>query len=136
MKWQQRVQVTTGLSCWQIMLHLGVVCALLVGWKTATLIPVGIGLCLLYAATVILMFALHRVRTGRLRDIGDFLEELTTTWYFGNAMIALWLLSRVVENKFLLVGAGLAMIAGPIIYSLLAKDKTSGNFAPKHPVRR
>ena len=45
MKWQQRVQVTTGLSCWQIMLHLGVVCALLVGWKTATLIPVGIGLC-------------------------------------------------------------------------------------------
>jgi len=118
------------------MLHLGVVCALLVGWKTATLIPVGIGLCLLYAATVILMFALHRVRTGRLRDIGDFLEELTTTWYFGNAMIALWLLSRVVENKFLLVGAGIAMIAGPIIYSLLAKDKTSGNFAPKHPVRR
>ncbi|RJT20031.1 YbhQ family protein [Buttiauxella izardii] len=136
MKWQQRVQVTTGLSCWQIMLHLLVVCALLVGWKTATLIPVGIGLCVLYAATVILMLALHRVRTGRLRDIGDFLEELTTTWYFGNAMIALWLLSRVVENKFLLVAAGLAMIAGPIIYSLLAKDKTSGDFTPKHPVRR
>lgn len=136
MKWQQRVQVTTGLSCWQIMLHLLVVVALLVGWKTATLIHVGIGLCLVYAATVILMFALQRVHTGRLRDIGDFLEELTTTWYFGSAMIALWLLSRVVENKFVLVGAGLAMIAGPIIYSLLAKDKNSGNFAPKHPVRR
>ncbi len=136
MKWQQRVQVTTGLSCWQIMLHLLVVFALLVGWKTATLIHVGIGLCAVYAVTVILMFALQRVHTGRLRDIGDFLEELTTTWYFGSAMIALWLLSRVVENKFVLAGAGLAMIAGPIIYSLLAKDKTSGNFAPKHPVRR
>lgn len=136
MKWQQRVQVTTGLSCWQIMLHLSVVFALLVGWRTATLIHVGIGLCLVYAATVILMFALQRVHTGRLRDIGDFLEELTTTWYFGSAMIALWLLSRVVENKFVLAGAGLAMIAGPIIYSLLAKDKTSGNFTPKHPVRR
>lgn len=136
MKWQQRVQVTTGLSCWQIMLHLLVVCALLVGWKTATLIPVGIGLCALYVATVVLMFILQRVHTGRLRDIGDFLEELTTTWYFGNAMIALWLLSRVIDNKFLLAGAGLAMIAGPIIYSLFAKDKTSGDFAPKHPIRR
>ncbi|MEW7314155.1 YbhQ family protein [Buttiauxella gaviniae] len=136
MKWQQRVQVTTGLSCWQIMLHLLVVCALLVGWKTATLIPVGIGLCALYIATVVLMFILQRVHTGRLRDIGDFLEELTTTWYFGNAMIALWLLSRVIDNKFLLAGAGLAMIAGPIIYSLFAKDKTSGDFAPKHPIRR
>ncbi|MGB7801159.1 YbhQ family protein [Buttiauxella sp.] len=122
MKWQQRVQVTTGLSCWQIMLHLSVLCALLVGWKTATLIPVGIGLCALYLATVVLMFALQGVRTGRLRNIGDFLEELTTTWYFGSAMIALWLLSRVVENKFLLAGAGLAMIAGPIIYSLIVKD--------------
>ncbi|MEN1783355.1 MULTISPECIES: YbhQ family protein, partial [Gammaproteobacteria] len=25
MKWQQRVRVATGLSCWQIMLHLLVV---------------------------------------------------------------------------------------------------------------
>jgi hypothetical protein len=136
MKWQQRVQVTTGLSCWQIMLHLLVVCALLVGWKTATLIHVGIGLCLVYVATVVVMFALQPFRSGRLRDIADFLEELTTTWYFGSAMIALWLLSRVVENKFLLAGAGIAMIAGPIIYSLLVKDKASSDFATKHPIRR
>ena len=113
MKWQQRVQVTTGLSCWQIMLHLLVVCALLVGWKTATLIHVGIGLCLVYVATVVVMFALQPFRSGRLRDIADFLEELTTTWYFGSAMIA-----------------------GPIIYSLLVKDKASSDFATKHPIRR
>lgn len=135
MKWQQRVQVTTGLTCWQIMLHLMVVSALLAGWKTATLIPVGIGLCLLYVATVILMFAFQRFHSGKLRDIGDFLEELTTTWYFGSAMIALWLLSRVVQSHLLLTVAGLAMIAGPAVYSLLAKDK-SGNFSSKHPVRR
>jgi hypothetical protein len=135
MKWQQRVQVATGLTCWQIMLHLTVVIVLLTGWKMKVLIPVGVGLCLLYVATVILMFAFQRFHSGRLRDIGDFLEELTTTWYFGTAMIALWLLSRVVESNLLIALAGLVMIAGPAVYSLLAKDK-SGNFAPKHPVRR
>ncbi len=135
MKWQQRIQVTTGLTCWQIMLHLMVVVALLAGWKMKALIPVGVGLCLLYVATVIMMFALQRFHSGRLRDIGDFLEELTTSWYFGTAMIALWLLSRVVESNLLIAAAGLVMLAGPAIYSLLAKDK-SGNFSPKHPVRR
>jgi len=135
MKWQQRIRVATGLSCWQIMLHLAVIGALLVGWKTASLIPVGVGLCLLYVFTVILMFAFQRFRSGTLRDIGDFLEELTTTWYFGTAMIALWLLSRVVQSPMLLTIAGLAMIAGPAIYSLVHKDK-SGNFSPKQPVRR
>ncbi|NIY47236.1 YbhQ family protein [Cedecea colo] len=135
MKWQQRLQVTTGLTCWQIMLHFMVVVALLAGWKMKTLIPVGVGLCLLYVATVIMMFALQRFHSGRLRDIGDFLEELTTSWYFGSAMIALWLLSRVVESTLLIAVAGLVMLAGPAVYSLLAKDK-SGNFATKHPVRR
>jgi hypothetical protein len=135
MKWQQRVQVATGLTCWQIMLHLTVVIVLLTGWKMKVLIPVGVGLCLLYVATVILMFTFQRFHSGRLRDIGDFLEELTTTWYFGTAMIALWLLSRVVESNLLIALAGLVMIAGPAVYSLLAKDK-SGNFTPKHPVRR
>ncbi|HEY1846582.1 MAG TPA: YbhQ family protein [Buttiauxella sp.] len=135
MKWQQRVQVATGLTCWQIMLHLTVVIVLLTGWKMKVLIPVGVGLCLLYVATVILMFTFQRFHSGRLRDIGDFLEELTTTWYFGTAMIALWLLSRVVESNLLIALAGLVMIAGPAVYSLLAKDK-SGNFAPKHPIRR
>ncbi|WP_435954497.1 YbhQ family protein [Dryocola sp. BD626] len=135
MKWQQRVQVKTGLTCWQIMLHLMVVVALVAGWKMKALIPVGVGLCLLYVATVILMFVFQRFHSGRLRDIGDFLEELTTTWYFGSAMIALWLLSRVVESNLLIAVAGLVMIAGPAVYSLLAKDK-SGDFATKHPVRR
>ena len=135
MKLQQRIRVTTGLSCWQIMLHLAVIGALLVGWKTASLIPVGVGLCLLYIFTVILMFAFQRFRSGTLRDIGDFLEELTTTWYFGTALIALWLLSRVVQSPLLLTIAGLAMIAGPAIYSLVHKEK-SDNFSPKQPVRR
>ncbi|MBS0847710.1 YbhQ family protein [Citrobacter sp. JGM124] len=135
MKWQQRIRVTTGLSCWQIMLHLAVIGALLVGWKTASLVPVGVGLCLLYILTVVLMFTFQRFRSGRLRDIGDFLEELTTTWYFGSAMIALWLLSRVVQSPLVLTIAGLVAIAGPAIYSLIAKDK-SGDFSSKQPVRR
>lgn len=135
MKWQQRVRVATGLSCWQIMLHLAVGLALFIGWQKAALVQVGAGLCLLYMFTVGLMFALQNFRSGRLRDAGDFLEELTTTWYFGTAMIALWLLSRIVHSSLLLTAAGLAMIAGPAIYSLTRKDK-SGNFSPKQPARR
>ena len=45
MKWQQRVRVATGLSCWQIMLHLLVVALLVVGWMSKTLVHVGVGLC-------------------------------------------------------------------------------------------
>lgn len=44
MKWQQRVRVATGLSCWQIMLHLLVVALLVVGWMSKTLVHVGVGI--------------------------------------------------------------------------------------------
>ncbi len=44
MKWQQRVRVATGLSCWQIMLHLLVVALLVVGWMSKTLVDVWRGI--------------------------------------------------------------------------------------------
>ena len=47
MKWQQRVRVATGLSCWQIMLHLLVVAVLVMGWMSGALVRVGLGLCVL-----------------------------------------------------------------------------------------
>lgn len=40
MKWQQRVRVATGLSCWQIMLHLLVVAVLVMGWMSGALVRV------------------------------------------------------------------------------------------------
>jgi hypothetical protein len=43
MKWQQRVRVATGLSCWQIMLHLLVVAVLVMGWMSGALVRVGLG---------------------------------------------------------------------------------------------
>lgn len=52
MKWQQRVRVATGLSCWQIMLHLLVVALLVVGWMSKTLVHVGVGLCALYLSLI------------------------------------------------------------------------------------
>lgn len=55
MKWQQRVRVATGLSCWQIMLHLLVVAVLVMGWMSGTLVRVGTGLCVLYGVTVLSM---------------------------------------------------------------------------------
>lgn len=123
MKWQQRVRVATGLGCWQIMLHLLVVAMLVTGWMSGTLVRVGLGLCVLYGVTVLLMLALQRHHEQRWRDVADVLEELTTTWYFGTALIVLWLLSRVLQNNVLLALAGLAILAGPAVVSLLAKDK-------------
>lgn len=135
MKWQQRVRVATGLSCWQIMLHLLVIAVLVMGWMSGALVRVGLGLCALYTVTVILMLALQRHHEQRWREVADVLEELTTTWYFGAALIALWLLSRVLHNNYLLAVAGLAILAGPAVFSLLVKEKTSGDLAAKHRVR-
>ena len=83
MKWQQRVRVATGLSCWQIMLHLLVVALLVVGWMSKTLVHVGVGLCALYCVTVVMMLVFQRHPEQRWREVADVLEELTTTWYFG-----------------------------------------------------
>nr|EHU7375979.1 hypothetical protein [Citrobacter freundii] len=102
MRWQQRVRVATGLSCWQIVLHLLVVALLVMGWMSGRLVHVGLGLCVVYGVTVLLMLALQRHHEQRWRDVADVLEELTTTWYFGAAMIVLWLLSRVLQNNVLL----------------------------------
>lgn len=135
MKWQQRIRVATGLSCWQIVLHLLVVAALVMGWMGGSLVQVGLGLCALYALTVIFMLTLQRHHEARWREIGDFLEELTTTWYFGAAVIVLWLLSRVLHNNLLLALAGVVILAGPALLSLLTKDKKLRHVSPKHRVR-
>jgi len=135
MKWQQRIRVATGLSCWQIMLHLLVVAVLVMAWMSGTLVRVGLGLCVLYGVTVLLMLFLQRHHEARWREVADVLEELTTTWYFGAAVIVLWLLSRVLQNNFLLAVAGLAILAGPAVVSLLTKDKKLRDIASKHRVR-
>ncbi|HEP0314709.1 TPA: YbhQ family protein [Enterobacter bugandensis] len=134
MKWQQRVRVATGLSCWQIMLHLLVVAVLVMGLMSGTLVRVGLGLCVLYGVTVLSMLFLQRHHDARWREVGDVLEELTTTWYFGAAMIVLWLLSRVLQNNLLLAFAGLVILAGPAVVSLLTKEKKLRNVASKHRI--
>ena len=141
MKWQQRVQVATGLSCWQIMLHVLIVTALVLGWMSGTLVRVGLGLCVLYSVTVLSMLFLQRHHDARWRATGDVLEELTNSWYFGESLIVLWLLSRVLHNNLLLAFVGLAMLTGPAVVSLLVKEKPSSkrplsDFPPKHSVRR
>ncbi|POP46002.1 hypothetical protein CHU32_09400 [Superficieibacter electus] len=135
MKWQQRVRVATGLSCWQIVLHLLIVALLVMGWMSGALVRVGLGLCVVYSVTVVLMLALQRHHERRWRDVADVLEELTTTWYFGTALIVLWLISRVVHNNLLLALIGLAILAGPAVVSLLAKDKKLSNLTAKHHIR-
>lgn len=68
---------------------------------------------MLYGVTVLLMLALQRHHEQRWRDVADVLEELTTTWYFGTALIVLWLLSRVLQNNVLLALAGWLSWPGP-----------------------
>lgn len=123
MKWQQHVRDTTGLSCWQIVLHLLIVAVLVMGWMSGTLVRVGLGLCVLYGVSLLLMLFLQRHHDARWRGVGDVLEELTTTWYFGASLIVLWLLSKVLQNNFLLAIVGLAILAGPAVISLLAKER-------------
>ncbi len=43
-------------------------------------------------------------------------------------MIVLWLLSRVLQNNLLLAPAGLAILAGPAVVSLLTKEKSYAMF--------
>lgn len=134
MKWQQRIRVATGLGCWQIVSHFIVVAALVMGWMSGALVRVGLSLCVVYGVTVLLMLALQRHHDGRWREVGDFLEELTTSWYFGTSIIALWLLSRVLHNDLLLAPVGGAILAGPAVLSLLTKDKTLRNVPPEHRI--
>jgi len=136
MKWQQHVRDITGLSCWQIMLHLLIVALLVMGWMSGSLVRVGLGLCVLYGVSVLLMLFLQRHHDARWRGIGDVLEELTTTWYFGASLIVIWLLSRVLPNHFILAAAGLVILAGPAVVSLLTKERKLSNISTKQRIRR
>ena len=111
-----------------------VVAVLVMGWMSGTLVRVGLGLCVVYGVTVLSMLFLQRHHDARWREVGDVLEELTTTWYFGAAMIVLWLLSRVLQNNLLLALAGLAILAGPAVVSLLTKEKKLRDVSSKHRI--
>ncbi len=78
MKWQQRVRVATGLSCWQIMLHLLVVAVLVMGWMSGTLVRVGRGYAS-FTASPCCRCCFYSATMTRWREVGDVLEELTTT---------------------------------------------------------
>ncbi|WP_215533954.1 YbhQ family protein, partial [Escherichia coli] len=71
-------------------------------------VHVGLGLRALYSVTVAIMLVFQRHPEQRWREVADVLDELTTTWYFGAALIVQWLLSRDLEHNFLLAIAGLA----------------------------
>ncbi len=136
MKWQQRVRVATGLSCWQIMLHLLVVALLVVGWMSKTLVHVGVGLCALYCVTVVMMLVFQRHPEQRWREVGrraGRADHYLVFWRSADCAVAV---VPCMENNFLLAIAGLAILAGPAVVSLLAKDKKLHHLTSKHRVRR
>ncbi|MEQ4585230.1 MAG: YbhQ family protein, partial [Pantoea agglomerans] len=46
----------------------------------------------------------------------------TTTYYFGAAMMTLFLVSRIYHNNLLLACLGVVMLLGPALVSLLVKE--------------
>ncbi|MDZ7279020.1 YbhQ family protein [Pantoea eucrina] len=119
MKWSNRVQIVTGQTCLHIAMHALVIAALVWGWKHRALVEVSSTLVAAYAVVFIAMLALQR--SARLRRVGDSLEEVTTTYYFGAAMLTLFLISRIVHNNLLIACLGVVMLVGPALVSLLAK---------------
>ncbi|KOC92873.1 YbhQ family protein [Winslowiella iniecta] len=120
MKWSNRIQIVTGQTCVHISLHLLLIAALVWGWKHQSLIQVSMVLLAMYSSVFVAMMVTQRI--PRLRNLGDFLEDVTTTYYFGAAMLVLFLLSRVIHNNLLVGGIGVLMLAGPAVVSLLAKE--------------
>ncbi len=120
MKWSNRVQIVTGQTCMHIATHLLVIAALVWGWKHQALVEVSSTLVAAYAVVFIAMLVMQR--SARLRRFGDAVEEVTTTYYFGAAMLTLFLISRVIHNNLLIGCLGVVMLVGPALVSLLAKE--------------
>jgi len=120
MKWSNRVQIVTGQTCLHIAMHLLVVAVLVWGWKHRALVEVSSTLVAAYAVVFITMLVMQR--SARLRRMGDSLEEVTTTYYFGAAMLTLFLISRFIHNNLLIGLLGVVMLVGPALVSLLAKE--------------
>ncbi len=120
MKWSNRVQIITGQTCLHIAMQALVIAALIWGWLHKALIEVCSTLVAAYAVVFIAMLVLQR--SVRLRSIGDYFEEATTTYYFGAAMMTLFIVSRYVHNALLIGTLGVVMLVGPALVSLLAKE--------------
>jgi len=101
-------------------MHLLVIAALVWGWKHRALVEVSSTLVAAYAVVFITMLVMQR--SARLRRLGDSLEEVTTTYYFGAAMLTLFLISRFIHNNLLIGILGVVMLVGPALVSLLAKE--------------
>lgn len=129
MKWSNRIQIVTGQTCVHIALHLLLIAALVWGWKHQALLQVSTILLALYASVFAAMLLTQRL--PHLRRIGDFLEDVTTTYYFGAAMLVLLVLSRVIHNNLLLGAAGVVMLAGPALVSLLVKERVLPRQRPR-----
>lgn len=129
MKWSNRIQIVTGQTCVHIALHLLLIAALVWGWKHQALLQVSTILLALYASVFVAMMFTQRL--PRLRRIGDFLEDVTTTYYFGAAMLVLLVLSRVIHNNLLLGAVGVVMLAGPALVSLLVKERVHPRQRPR-----
>lgn len=123
MKWSNRIQIMTGQTCFHIAMHISIITLLIWGWRHKALVDVSGILVLGYALLLSAMLVTQRIT--RLKRLGDFLEEASTTYYFGAAMLALFLLYQHWKNPFLIGMLGVTLLAGPALMSLLIKAPES-----------
>lgn len=104
-------------------LHLLIVAVLALAWWQQALTPVCAVLLALYMAVFAGMLWFQRKPHAQQRRLGDFLEDTTTSYYFGAVMVAVYLLSRIIENNLILGLVALLVLAGPALTSLLNRER-------------
>ena len=124
MKWSNHIKIITGQTCFHIATHISIITLLIWGWRHKALVDVSGILVLGYGLLLMAMLVTQRI--ARLKRLGDFLEEASTTYYFGAAMLALFLLYRQWQNPFLIGMLGVTLLAGPALMSLLNKAPERG----------
>lgn len=121
MRWFNRIQIITGQTCAHILMHLLIIVSLIAGWMHKQLIAVSMGLLVAYVLVFTAMLLAQRFKL--LRKFSDYLEEATTTYYFGAAMLLLFLISNFIGSALLLSLLGVTMLLGPALVSLLRKER-------------
>lgn len=119
MKWSKSIHVLTGQTCFHIIMHFSIITLLIWGFKHRMLVDTSAGLVIAYMVLLVAMIVTQRIAS--LRKLGDFLEEASTTYYFGAAMMALYLIYQYLPNTFLIGIFAVCLLLGPALISLFSK---------------
>ncbi len=119
MKWSKSIHILTGQTCFHSVMHLSIIALLIWGFKHHMLVDTSTWLVSAYLVLLVAMLVTQRVVA--LRRLGDFLEEASTTYYFGAAMLSLYLIYQYFPNPLLIGLCAVCLLIGPALVSLFSK---------------